>query len=132
MQHTVTETEDTLQVDTQFILPKQEVSVDDYPEFYQLVQAASDNSSYYAYERQDNSATADISSEPIGAQIDQVKVLLDTAQFESALNKLKIIVGNHGGHAEAHFLLGLAYGFNGQDELSEKAFSRAMELGYEL
>lgn len=130
--HSVEEKDGDIEVSSQFVLPAQEIKVADYAHFYQAVQKVNNNSSLYAYEKRNNSGIEDLSSAPLGTQIDQVKSLLDKAEFETALNKLKIIIGNHGTHAEAHYLLGLAYGFNGQDELSEKAFSRALELGYEL
>ena len=130
--HEVKESEASIAVSSQFVMPAQEIDVADYADFYQAVQKVNNNSSLYAYEKRLDEGVEDLSSAALGVQIDQVKTLLDKAEFETALNKLKVIIGNHSAHAEAHYLLGLAYGFNGQDELSEKAFTRALELGYEL
>lgn len=114
-----------------FILNAQTIPVNQYAELYKAIEAFQDDSqSLYIFER-----SAPQSDQPetqnLAQQITYARTLLDNGRFDEALGYILELASRHNDSGEVQFLLGIAQGFQGNDELSETAFKRAEALGYQ-
>lgn len=134
LMHDVAIVDNQVVVTSTFVLPKQLIKLSKYEEFYQQVDDFSEQSqSLFIYQKPSNAlarAVKDVSS--VDSKLAQAKQFLEQSKFGAALDKAKEVIALDENHAEAQYILGLAYGFNGDDSLSEKAFSRAEQLGYQF
>lgn len=65
-------------------------------------------------------------------RIAQMQRLLDSGEFEKALQEAQALVKAYPDNGEAHYFLGLAQGYKGMFDKSNRSFAKAEELGYEL
>lgn len=132
--HQMEEREDMVISRAKFVLYKQVVAASDYADFFAKIESLKkDNQSLFVYQRVGVESESDGEEEnDVESQIAKTKTLLDEAKFEEALSKLEKLAKTHAKNAEIHYLLGLSYGFNGNDSLSEQSFKRAEELGYKF
>ncbi len=132
--HQVIPAEERAETISTFTLHKQTVSVANYPVLFKHVEQFSQNSQsllvYQKHSKEDSkTAKGEIS---VAEKLLQAKALLESAKFDEALVVAKEITTADVKNAEGFYLLGLAYGFNGDDTLSEQAFFKAEQLGYKL
>lgn len=132
--HEVSEKADGVYLTSTFVLPKQLIKVSDYAKLYNQVHDFAEHSqSLFIYKKlvAPDQALASNGAET-EAKILQAKELLEKSQFSEALMMIQEVVKANEKHAEAQYLLGIAFGFNGNDIKSEQAFSRAEQLGYQF
>lgn len=117
-----------------FTLAKQIVKLEDYAGFYDAIQQLKKHASNAFIYKKTQIASKEISQngQSLEQRITTVRTLLENAEIEKALTLVKTIVKQDENNAEAQYLLGLAYGFKGQYELSNEALYKAESLGYEL
>ena len=114
-----------------FVLNAQTISVSEYAELYHAVdEFQKDSESLYVFERT-GSAIQKTEPQSLPEQIAHGRSLLDNGRFDEALSYIEGLAGDHADNGEVQFLLGIAQGFQGNDELSESAFKRAEALGYQ-
>lgn len=126
-------TEKLIKTSSNFVMDKQVVAIDRYADFFKTIENFANNAqSQFVFKKALLHEPIASDANSIDEKIAQAKALLDTANFEDALEIAKEITSLDAKNAEAYYLLGLAYGFNGQDSLSEQAFTQAEQLGYQL
>lgn len=130
--HSFEEREDSVVSKVTFVLYAQTISVDDYSDFYAAIDDfKQQDASLVVFDKQLATpvSSSDVSVEE---QIASARNLLDMAEFEQALTYIQGIAALHENNGEVQFLLGIAYGFSGDDDASAVALERAEELGYEF
>ena len=132
--HQVNEKSDGIYLTSTFVLPKQDISVENYADFYQQVHDfAGHSQSLFVYQKpkHTNGDVVAAASDTAG-KIQQTKSLLEKSQFGEALVAIQEVIASDDNNGEAQYLLGLALGFTGDDINSELAFERAEQLGYQF
>lgn len=134
LSHQVQEKSDGLYITSKFVLPKQTISIADYANFYQKVDSfPSHSQSLFIYQKPNKSdLVVTNNSADAKDKIKQAKSLLEQSLFVEALVAIKEVIAADENNAEAQYLLGLAFGFTGDDLQSEQAFERAEQLGYQF
>ncbi len=72
------------------------------------------------------------SGESLEQLINLAQAYLDNGEFEKAFEASNKALALDAGSADAHYLMGIALGYQQKFEASNQAFMRAMELGHEL
>lgn len=132
--HDVEKQSDKIISTSTFTLAKQIVKLEDYAAFYEAIQQLkkhASNAFIYKKPQIPNQVIAP-NNQSVEQRIKVVRSLLENAEIEKALTLVQSIVNEDEKNAEAHYLLGLAYGFKGQYERSTEALHKAESLGYEL
>lgn len=132
--HEVEQRADKITSTSVFTLAKQTVKIADYASFYTSIQQLKKHASNaFVYKKPVIVSKEELPHEQsLEQRLKIVQSLLENAEIEKALTLVKSIVSQNEKNAQAQYLLGLAYGFKGQYELSEQALSKAQLLGYEL
>lgn len=125
------------QVKIQFEMPDQLIPKMRYEEFYQQLMGLEKLVPWvvnFNYE-----PTSQIAEVPDNASAQTptqrfalVQNWLDNGEFEKALQEAQALVEAFPDNGEAHYFLGLAQGYTGYFEKSNRSFAKAVELGYEL
>lgn len=114
-----------------FIVYAQTIPVAQYQDLYDAIESfkkASD--SLFIFDKQMTASTATV-GDSLEDQIAYSRTLLDDAKFDEALGYIQNLAAQHQDNGELQYLLGIVYGFSGDDEASQSAFERAEKLGYQ-
>ena len=120
-----------------FILKKNTVVREKYQEFYQQLTHL-DSLPHWMISFQFNkkaAALAELTSmnkerTEAESQLALSQFYIDHGEFDKAMIAARTAVEFDGANGKAYFLLGMAQGYNGLFDASDKSFSRAKELGY--
>ncbi len=131
-------TENGYRVEIIFDLPDQLISQQDYKTFYDAIMGIEKLSPWYVNFSRDPDA-GNVASEATLAddatptqRIARLQSWLDSGEFDKALQEAQALVEAYPDNGEAYYFLGLAQGYRGQFDSSNRSFAKAVELGYEL
>jgi Domain of Unknown Function with PDB structure (DUF3857)/Transglutaminase-like superfamily len=127
---------DRYQVQQELILNPVSLSVTEYRDYYQQIQQLLDTQDWnisYSYNTNQAALAAVKSSgkSEMDQQMAIVRLHLKNGEYVEALKIAEEIVIKSPNSGEAHYLLGLAQGYNNLLEASDKSFHKAEYLGYD-
>ena len=131
-------TENGYRVEITFDLPDQLISQQDYKTFYEQITGIEKLSPWIVNFSRDPEAArlagdTSLSEDASPAQrIARLQQWLDNGEFDKALQEAQALVEAYPDNGEAYYFLGLAQGYRGQFDSSNRSFAKAIELGYEL
>lgn len=120
-------------------IPAVTIQANDYKRFHTHYTEALDQASWhYMYSEQgrtlalESQGLKNAPAQSAPELIDLTKQLLSSGDYARALTLAKQAVEQFPDTAEAHYLLGLSYGFSDEFELSDQALEKAKSLGYQF
>lgn len=126
-------------VEQKLLMKSNRISLKDYPQFYQLTRQLYSTSDWLINYRYDNSAAelatltqAANNSKKASDAIALAKLHIKKGEYQKALDTANKAIKLEPENGEAHYILGLAQGYNNQLYESEKSFVKAEELGFKI
>ena len=131
---------DEITVSMTLSIPEQTISVKQYPDFYQSIQALFEQPSWVVAYQYDPISSEQLALErkiehgqlPLNETVSLIRLYLDKGDFEQALTLCEQLIEQNPDQGEIYYLKGLATGYLDQFSESDKAFEQASQLGYRI
>lgn len=128
----VSEKENVVQVNVDWVLAKRIISLAEYPKYYSAVQSVLEGAIWQVgfLPKESASLPAKSARGDNTPALAAIRQLLDSGDFSAALRAGQNAVKQFPNSGEAFYLLGLAQGYSDQAEAAQKSFKKARELGF--